>query len=251
MALPKHLPLETFKPDVRLLHHITYDLTPEQREHKHIVLALTGVNYEDVYRAAGLDGQRGVWQMETYALPWRLRETLARNGFEMLSDEKHYDAGGHVFWFVRFCYPYAADTDWPPAPYYPRPADWPRECPWERAPKQPRTDAVAGPAGVVLCDLDTTPAALIPVPGVPGLDYSYADMGMVDPTPVIAPDPEPPATPAQTIQYAQRRLPVDQIIRTPAGSVFARVNISTTARPMWHHILVARMTARATRQEAA
>lgn len=239
MALPKHLPLETFKPDVRLLHHITYDLTPEQREHKHIVLALTGVNYEDVYRAAGLDGQRGVWQMETYALPWRLRETLARNGFEMLSDEKHYDAGGHVFWFVRFCYPYAADTDWPPAPYYPRPADWPREWPWERAPKQPRTDAVAGPAGVVLCDLDTTPAALIPVPGVPGLDYSYADMGMVDPEPVI--DPEPPAPqPALTVTYGQRSLPAE-IVRRDSGRVYARVNISTSERELWYCIPIAQI----------
>lgn len=244
MALPKHLPLETFKPDVRLLHHITYDLTPEQREHKHIVLALTGVNYEDVYRAAGLDGQRGVWQMETYALPWRLRETLARNGFEMLSDEKHYDAGGHVFWFVRFCYPYAADTDWPPAPYYPRPADWPREWPWERP--------VATPSHDPAYDRAQQPGKLIPVPDCPGLDHSYAQMGMADPTPTITPDPEPPA-PArpQTIRYAQRVLPVDSIICTAAGSVFARVNISTTARPMWHHVLIARMTARPQQQEAA
>lgn len=228
------LPAKPFESDLVYLH-----LLPADREASRVRHALAGVDVEALYRTARAD----VWQCETFNAPRVVRRALARNGVDVLTIEPDDDMPGTLY-YVRFCPDaYCVDGDWPPAPYYPRPADWPREWPWERP--------VATPSHDPAYDRAQQPGKLIPVPDCPGLDHSYAQMGMVDPTPVIAPDPEPPATPAQTIQYAQRRLPVDQIIRTPAGSVFARVNISTTARPMWHHILVARMTARATRQEAA
>jgi len=232
MALPER---ELFKPDLEWLH-----LLPADRERARVRLALTGVIFEDVYRTS----RPGIWQLETYNAPHIVRRALALNGVDVLTIEPD-DAVPGTLYYVRFCPDaYSVDADWPPAPYYPRPADWPREWPWERRAGQVGADPAY--------DRAQQAHRLIPVPGVPGLDYSYADMGMVDPTPVIAPDPEPPA-PArpQTIRYAQRVLPVDSIICTAAGSVFARVNISTTARPMWHHVLIARMTARPQQQEAA
>lgn len=232
MALPER---EPFEPDIDFLH-----LLPADRERARVRLALTGVIFEDVYRTS----RPGVWQLETYMSPHIVRRALAINGVDVLAIESD-DAVPGTLYYVRFCPDaYATDSDWPPAPYYPRPADWPREWPWERP--------VATPSHDPAYDRAQQPAALIPVPGCPGLDHSYAQMGMADPTPHITPDPQSPA-PAimQRIRYAQRVLPVDSIIRTAAGSVFARVNISTTARPMWHHVLIARMTARPQQQEAA
>lgn len=227
MALPN------FKSDLEWLY-----LLPADRERARVLLTLTGVTFEALYRGT----RSGVWQLETYMSPHIVRRALALNGVDVLTIEPD-DAVPGTLYYVRFCPDaYATDSDWPPAPYYPRPADWPREWPWERPAATPSHDPAY--------DRAQQPAALIPVPGVPGLNYSYADMGMADPTPVTTLDPEPSA-PAQTIRYAQRVLPVDSIIRTSSGSVFVRVNISTTARPMWHHVLIARMTARAPQQEAA
>lgn len=225
-----------FTPDIGILY-----LVPHDRARAAVALALAGVEYDDLYRAGGgaADDRLCVWQIETHLAPHIARQRVEARGFEVVSIQAEQD--GPLY--VRFAWPYANDNEWPAAPYYPRPADWP-VWPWERAPLQPRTDAVAGPGGVVLCDLDTTPAALIPVPGVPGLDYTYAEMGMVEPAPVVVPEPEP-APAAHTIRFGQRDLPVAQVIRTAAGSVYARVDISTTARPMWHHVLIARMVTRA------
>lgn len=233
MALP------AFTPDIGILHHL-----PADKEASRIYRALVGVTIEgDVYRTS----RPGVWQLETYMAPHLVRRAIERAGMDVLTIEPDDAAPGCVY-YVRFApEPYLTDTDWPAAPYY-GPNPW-HAIDWPRAPRQPRTDAVAGPAGVVACNLDTTPAALIPVPGAPGLDYSYADMGMADPTPVI--DPEPPAPKkALTITYKQRVLEVAEIVRTRSGSVYARVNISTSERVMWHCVPIARIVARV-QQEAA
>lgn len=231
------LPAKPFESDLVYLH-----LLPADREAAHVRHALAGVDVEALYRTARAD----VWQFETKNAPHIVRRALERLGMDVLAIEADDDTPDTLH-YVRFApEPYLIDTDWPAAPYYPRPADWPRVWPWERAPKVLRTDAVAGPAGVVLCDLDTTPAALIPVPGCPGLDYSYADMGMVDPEPVI--DPEPPAPqPALTVTYGQRRLPAE-IVRRDSGRVYARCNISTSERPLWYCIPIAQIV---TKGEAA
>lgn len=184
---------EPFEPDLRIL-----ELLPADSERARIYRALIGVDIEgDVYRTA----RAGIWQLETFMAPHLVRRAMTRNGMDVLSIEPDDAAPGCVY-YVRFApEQYTTDNDWPPAPYYPRPADWPRVWPWERAPKVLRTDAVAGPAGVVLCDLDTTPAALIPVPGCPGLDYSYADMGMIEPD--DEPEPPPAARAAMSIALAR------------------------------------------------
>ncbi len=180
--------LQDFTPDIDILH-----LLPRDSERARILRALIGVDVEALYRTA----RHGVWQFETKNAPHIVRAALARLGMDVLQIEPDDAVPGCVY-YVRFCPDaYAPDYDYPPAPYYPRPADWP-VWPWERAPKVLRTDAVAGPAGVVLCDLDSTPAALIPVPGVRGLDHTYAEMGMADS------EPEPkPARAAMSIALAR------------------------------------------------
>lgn len=222
------LPAKPFESDLVYLH-----LLPADREASRVRHALAGVDVEALYRTARAD----VWQCETFNAPRVVRRALARNGVDVLTIEPDDDMPGTLY-YVRFCPDaYCVDGDWPPAPYYPRPADWPREWPWER------------PAGQVGSVPTEAPAALIPVPGCPGLDYSYADMGMADPTPVI--DPEPPAPKkALTITYKQRVLEVAEIVRTRSGSVYARVNISTSERVMWHCVPIARIVARV-QQEAA
>jgi hypothetical protein len=226
MALP------AFTPDIGILQHL-----PADKEAARIYRALVGVIVEgDVYRTA----RPGVWQLETFMAPHIVRRAIERAGMDVLSIEPDDAAPGCVY-YVRFApEPYCGDNDWPAAPYQ-GVNPW-HIIDWPRAPKAPRTDAVAGPAGVVLCNLETTPAALIPVPGAPGLDYTYADMGMVEAAPVV--EPTPPAPKKHTITYGQRVLEVAEIVRTRTGSVYARVNISTSARVMWHCVLIARVIAR-------
>jgi hypothetical protein len=176
------LPAKDFTPDIGILHHL-----PVDKEAARIYRALVGVIVEgDVYRTA----RPGVWQLETFMAPHIVRRAIERAGMDVLSIEPDDAAPGCVY-YVRFApEPYCGDNDWPAAPYQ-GVNPW-HIIDWPRAPKAPRTDAVAGPGGVVLCNLETTPAALIPVPGAPGLDYSYADMGMVPAAPVVEPTPPEP-----------------------------------------------------------
>jgi len=131
-------------------------LIPADAARSAVVTALAGVEYDAVYRALeSREPHRVVWQLETWLRPHIAREQVEARGFDV-TDVQDEAPDGPVY--VRFARPYADDTDWPAAPYLPRPRGWP-VWPWERAPQFPRTDAVAGPAGVVLCDLDKTPAA--------------------------------------------------------------------------------------------
>lgn len=226
MALPAQ---DTFKPDIDFLH-----LLPADRERARVMLALGGVTVEALYRGT----RPGVWQLETYNAPHIVRRALALNGVDVLAIEPD-DAVPGTLYYVRFCPdPYGVDTDWPPAPYQRRVSI----VAWDAAPTQPRTDVVAGPGGVVACDLEATPAALIPVPGVPGLDYSYADMGMIDETPALEQDERVPLISGGRpicLRYGQRLLPVAATVRTATGRVYARVNIGTGERQLWHYVPIA------------
>lgn len=178
------------------------------------------------------------WQVETFVAPHIARRALEAAGMLVLSIEAD-DAVPGCAYYVRFTPDvYGADSDWPAAPYQRRVSI----VAWDAAPTQPRTDVVAGPGGVVACDLEATPAALIPVPGVPGLDYSYADMGMIDETPALEQDERVPLISGGRpicLRYGQRLLPVAATVRTATGRVYARVNIGTGERQLWHYVPIA------------
>ena len=127
-----------------------------------VTAALAGVEYDALYRALECrEPNRVIWQLETYLRPRIARAQVEAAGFDV-TDVQDEAPDGPVY--VRFAWPYAPDTDWPAAPHCSRPKV--TFLPWERIPHTLRCDAVAGPGGVVLCDLETTPPALVPVPGL-------------------------------------------------------------------------------------
>jgi hypothetical protein len=234
MALPR------FTPDTDILYLLPLD---GDREAHTICLMLRGLNYDSVYRTRSGD----IWQLETHIAPHLVKRRLEARGLDVIQIA-HDEKGGTPYHMVRFAYPYAPDNEWPAAPYHPRPVGMPI-YPWDVPTIVPvKRDTVIGPSGIVrIAEPEDIPAALeatglIPVPGVPGLDAPYhtymADVDAPNSTPLedapALPCDEP--KPALTIRYGQRILQVDAIITGPMGGVYARVNISTTSRPMWHHV---------------
>lgn len=218
-------------------------LSPKAQAEHHVRTALRGVYYEDVYP---VPCTRNRWQLESFDRFGYIQKRLADiPGITNIVAETDYSTTPPLA-MVQFDYVRVLSI-----------ADY-----------RATQDTVIGPAGIVpIAEPEDIPAALeatglIPVPGVPGLDASYhtymADVdapsakALEDAPALPCDEPEPPpAAPALTLRYGQRILPVDAIITGPMGGVYARVNISTTARPMWHHVQYLQGTVVTSRAKAA